>query len=105
MQAVVPSRRTEPIIVVVHQCPAGARSWTRSPRGARPRHRGMFVLAADSSRNTSLAAVAEANSSRQAVRAKAISSRSCSLARSVFFIGQPQILQDVMDEREVEGGT
>lgn len=55
MQAVVPSSRTEEIIVVVRPCPCGAWQTNRSPLGERPRRRVMFVLAADSSMKTSRA--------------------------------------------------
>jgi hypothetical protein len=57
----------------------------------------MFVLAADSSRKTSFPAFTPSNFRRQASRSAAMSSRSCSLARSVFFIGQIHGGKDIMD--------
>jgi len=53
MQAVLPSRRIDEIIVVVHQWPHGASSIMRWPPFARPRRRVIFVFAPDSSRDTS----------------------------------------------------
>lgn len=50
MQAVEPSRRSAPIIVVVCQWPCGAHACRRWPLGARPHRRVMLVLAPDSSR-------------------------------------------------------
>ena len=55
------------------------------PRRARPRRRVMLVLAPDSSRKISRAGSKPACCRRHARRARAMSGRSCSLARSVFF--------------------
>jgi hypothetical protein len=56
----------------------------RSPRGARPRRRVRLVSAPDSSRKISLAGSKPGRRRRHARRARAMSGRSCSLARSVF---------------------
>ena len=71
--------------MVVHQCPCGALACRRRPRGARPRSRVRLVFAPDSSRKTSRVGSKPPCRRRQARRARAISGRSCSLARSVFF--------------------
>jgi hypothetical protein len=97
MQAVEPSRRIEQIMVVVCQWPWGLLAWTRSPRGARPRRRVRLVFAPDSSRKISLAGSKPSWRRRHTRRARAMSGRSCSLARSVFFICQPHLLQRVVD--------
>ena len=55
------------------------------PLGARPHRRVRFVLAPDSSRKISRAGSKPAWRRRHSRRARAMSGRSCSLARSVFF--------------------
>ena len=85
MQALVPSERTEEIMVVVRQWPCGAWPTSRSPLGARPRSRVMLVLAADSSMKTSRAGSSPLWPRRHRRRALATFSRFCSAAWSVFF--------------------
>src|SRR5580658_8924324 len=97
MQAVVPSRRIEEIIVVVLQWPEGVSSWTLRPWGERPRSRVMLVLAPASSINTSRPLFQSPWLAFHASRACLTSSRSCSLARSVFFIGQLHLAQNVVN--------
>src|SRR5271170_3535165 len=97
MQAVEPSRRIEEIMVVVLQWPEGVSSWTRWPWGERPRRRVILVLAPASSIKTnrplSQSPWADFHHSRLALT----SSRSCSLACSVFFIGQVHLPQNVVN--------
>ena len=71
--------------VVVFQWPWGMAATTRSPRGARPKRRAMFVRAQVSSRKTSRSAISPGCSLRQVARAAATSGRSCSAAWAVFF--------------------
>ena len=85
MQAVEPSMRIDEIIVVVHQWPCGAESTSRWPPFARPRRRVMFVLAPDSSINTSFVVSSFACLAFQSSRACFTSGRFCSLARNAFF--------------------
>jgi hypothetical protein len=85
MQAGEPSKRIEQIMVVVCQWPWGLLAWTRFPRGARPRRRVRLVFAPDSSRKINRAGSKPSWRRRHARRARAMSARSCSLARSVFF--------------------
>ncbi len=82
---------------MVRQCPCGHFARNRWPRGARPCKRVMFVLAADSSRKTSRAGSQPRWRRTHRRRNRARSGRSCSAARSVFFIGQAQRGQGVMD--------
>jgi len=72
-------------MVVVRQCPCGQFASKRFPRGARPRRRVRFVLAADSSRKTSLVGSKPPCCRTHRRRAFAMSGRFCSAARSVFF--------------------
>jgi hypothetical protein len=75
---------------VVRQCPCGTAATKRSPRGARPCVRAMFVAAQVSSRKTSLCASSFGRRAAQAARASATSARSCSAARRRFFARQAQ---------------
>jgi len=79
------STRIAPMTVVLFQCPCGAKPSTRWPRWARPRSRVILVLALDSSRKISRAGSNDVCCRRQFRRARIMSGRSCSLARSVFF--------------------
>ena len=84
-------------MVVVHQCPCGALSLRRAPCRARPRRRVMFVLAPDSSTKTTRRKSRERCSAIHASRRRLTSARSCSLARSVFFIAISQALERVVN--------
>jgi hypothetical protein len=86
MHAVLLSQRRELIIVVAHQCPCGALACRRSDLGLRPCSRVMFVFAADSSIKTILCPSSLPCSAFYSCLACLMSSRSCSLARSVPFI-------------------
>src|SRR5664279_25942 len=81
-------RRSAPTKVVVFQCPWGAEAMQRLPLGARPQRRVMLVDVHVSSINTSFSTSIPGNDSTHARRACCTSSRSCSLACSVFFEGE-----------------
>ena len=83
--SVSPSRRIDDSIVCVSHCPAGALSWQRFPLRARPYRRVILVLAPDSSRKTNRYGATVAWNWRHRSRCVAMSARSCSLARRVFF--------------------
>ena len=89
MQALLPSRRIEEIIVAVAQCPAGAETRRRALPLMRPRKRVMFVFAPDSSRKTSLSEFGNGCSPRHLSRRSFTLERSCSLARRVFLRRYP----------------
>src|SRR5882757_8695365 len=95
----------EPIMVVVCHWPPGAWSWSRRPRRARPRNRVRLVLAQDSSRKTSRSAGHSFCRSRQRFLCSWRSARSCSLARSVFFIAVAQTPQRVVDRHYGAGDS
>src|SRR5271163_3336911 len=97
MQAVEPSRRMEEIMVVVLQWPEGVSSWTRWPWGERPRSRVMLVLAPASSIKTSRPLSQSPWADFHHSRLALTSSRSCSLACSVFFIGQVHPPQNIVN--------
>ena len=82
---------------MVLQWPEGVSSWTRWPWGERPRSRVMLVLAPASSINTSRLLSHWPWPAFHPSRARLTSSRSCSLARSVFFIGQLHLPQNVVN--------
>src|SRR5580692_748136 len=95
MQAVDPSRRKAPIMVVVCQWPCGAWAWRRWPLGDRPRSRVMLVLAPDSSRKIRRAGSKAACWRSHRRRAWRMSGRFCSLARRVFFyMSVPSVPRD-----------
>src|SRR5664280_1643876 len=86
-------RRRAPTKVVVFQCPCGAEAMQRLPLGARPQRRVMLVDVHVSSINTSFSTSIPGSASRHARRACCTSSRSCSLACSVFFEGETPFVQ------------
>src|ERR1039458_1730891 len=79
--------------VVVFQCPCGTAAIQRSPLGARPRARVMFVLVPVSSKKTNVVMSSAGCASVHACRAACTSSRSCSLACRVFFIGELPVVE------------
>lgn len=85
MHVVSPSPRIDPIRVLTHQWPCGAASRARSPRMARPYRRVIFVVTPDSSMKTIFAGSQFCEIRFQSFRSDAMSARSCSAARSVFF--------------------
>src|SRR5580700_10962250 len=87
----------DPSIVVVSQRPPGAWSWSLWPWRARPRSRVILVLAHDSSMKTSRSMGSPPWASCQSFLFSAMSARSCSLARSVFFIAVAEPPQRVVD--------
>src|SRR5450631_4094517 len=97
MAAVEPSRRIEAIMVVLLQWHRGVSSWTRWPWGERPRSRVILVLAPASSINTSRPLSQSPWAAFHHSRLALTSSRSCSLACSVFFIGQVHPPQNVVN--------
>src|SRR5208282_6879788 len=91
--AVSPQSRKPAIKVCVPHLPKGACMRSRSPKSARPRSRVIFVLVDVSSTKTRRCAVIRIKGRRreiQKVRASFTSARSCSAARSVFFIAIPR---------------
>ena len=78
---------------MVFQCPCGAWPINRVPRGHRPLSRTILVVAAVSSINTSRAGSSMPCSRFQRLRARATSTRSCSVARRLFFKGD--VMSDV----------
>lgn len=79
------------------QRPQGAAACNRLPRGALPRNRVMLVFAALSSRKMSLQGSSPPWVRFQRRRALATSSRSCSAARSVFFLCQSHVHEHVVN--------
>lgn len=84
MHCVVPSRRTEESMVVVFHEP-GADPKHLSPFLALPRKGTILVWTADSSMNTRRLISQVRAQFSHSIRVFFISSRSCSLARNVFF--------------------
>src|ERR1700722_5410106 len=84
--AVIPERRRPAMNVMVFQCPPGASSRYRRPPLALPYLRIKSVVALVSSRNTSFDTSQVFCHSRHASRATRMSSRSRSVANTVFFI-------------------
>jgi hypothetical protein len=102
--AVRPSQRRPATKVLVFQGPCGTAATRRRPRGLRPRSRVMLVLTDVSSMNTSRFGFKRGCCPRQIARASATSGRSCSAARSCFFVCQVQAVQRTPD-RAMAGGN
>ena len=81
----MPDSRRPAVKVVVFQCPCGMGARHRSPHGARPRSRAIFVDAAVSSMKMSLSGSRSSWPSNQAMRRRKTSGRCCSEACAVFF--------------------
>src|SRR6266576_3492256 len=82
---------------MVFQWPWGTDPTNRSPRGQRPRSLTKLVLVAVSSINTNLAGSSRPCLRIQRRRARATSTRSCSVARRLFFDGDIMSLEKSPD--------
>src|SRR5277367_7119821 len=103
-QLVTPSSRIEPSMVTVCQWLPGVWSCSLWPPRTRPRSRVMLVLAEDSSMKTIRPADQRFWNSFQRFLFSTMSARSCSLARSVFFIAVAEPPQRVVDGHRCAGG-
>src|ERR1700761_2969774 len=89
--------------VLSFQWPWGVFQISRSPLGARPRKRVMFVLVPVSSMKTRCLGSIEGCLSRHSSRAVLTSSRSCSAACSVFFKADPVTIKKAPQSRNAGG--